>query len=131
MTKTAAEVLFEAADEIERRGLTKGSFGDLTGFPRNTAEDLSFAMANCRVCALGAINYILSNKHYLGSGETRHPAKIALAKDLGLKVTDKTGAADIVQKISLWNDANLTTAETVAARMRRIATTLNKEEDAT
>lgn len=118
-----AEVLERAADEIERRGLHRGQYFDT----RTRAGYLD--LANCRVCALGAIGWVVQGHPTLyheefGDAGVR-PAVLAAETDQVWDHDYDPTDYDLHECITIWSDG-LDTAAEVAAAMRTAARKLRE-----
>lgn len=106
---TAAELAARAADEIERRGLNKGDYAD-------SADPVDFD--DCKVCAYGAMNYLLEgNPHKVGPFGGN-----PIRREVAAVITGRL-PHEGSWKLTLdeWNDRPETTQELVVFALRRAA----------
>lgn len=102
-TLTAAEVCARAADEVERRGLHKGSF-----YPKGTGP---IDFGTCPVCLWGALNYVMCGD----PGGSGRPGW--LARDVDNLIIAELGHP----RSTDWSDAPGRTAAEVVAMLRDVA----------
>jgi len=111
------EVAAKAADEIERRGWTRGTLGSNKSDPEN-----------CKVCALGAINAVVySNPFGRLGGWGGHidgystfidfPELAPIAESFGAN----RDSSVFVQYVHLYNDIRAESAQDVIDKLRQAA----------
>lgn len=117
-----ADVLDRAADEIETRGLHQGSFFEVAG-------SRDYGLSGCRVCALGAIGWVVTGYPTLDvaeiGGTGTRPVLEALVQAIqpGTQIppSDMTDEEELHHLIATWSDAPGRTTADVAATMRAAA----------
>jgi hypothetical protein len=114
-----ADVLDKAADEIQRRGFIKGDLYDEAAVEANTAT-----MATCRVCAVGALQYVTTGsiEDSISLHRRKPPifGRATIALDETLVERFGEDARDVVD----FNDDPATTQDDVINLFRTTATNL-------
>lgn len=105
--KTAAQILAEAADVIERNGWVQGRYYDFKQYDRGTPA------ADCRVCLLGGINIAMWGNPSYPRADRRPAFYFQMTGEL-----EKTVGSAWVDD---WNDAVGRTVEEVIALLRTTA----------